>query len=327
MKIQLFHFTRIPGCNKTKKISEINKINYINYINEHKKFLPTLLLPYPFFLHHYQYLEETRTIRHRILVILIPCNNCNEHKIDPENCELILDSKNRVHGVSFKIKEKNPLETYYIVKNDLLGRIRRELVYKCRPILYYNKEKFFQTYEISKEFDLNYSSPFYYERSVWWHRSAPLQKTTYLSVFCPVPEKEIKLKFRNLHEHTTTVKYGWTMFCTCSKYDNDFSQWSICTTKKPNELTLVSCNKPNFNMYILNNNKVPMSLLNLSLSSLYQNNLNSALNLTKYVVPKTLSQQAPPCYLFHLSPFDLSIESHYDCRCYGYYISSHISDW
>jgi len=52
-------------------------------------------------------------------------------------------------------------------------------------------------------------------------------------------------------------------------------------------------------MYILNNNRVPMSLLNLNLSSLYQNKLNSVLNLTKYVVPKTLSQQAPPCYLFH----------------------------
>ena len=50
-------------------------------------------------------------------------------------------------------------------------------------------------------------------------------------------------------------------------------------------------------MYILNNNRVPMSLLNLNLSSLYQNKLNSA--HTKYVVPKTLSQQAPPCYLFH----------------------------
>ncbi len=82
------------------------------------------------------------------------------------------------------------------------------------------------------------------------------------------------------------------------------------------KITLVSCNKSNFNMYILNNNRVPMSLLNLNLSSLYQNKLNSA--HTKYVVPKTLSQQAPPCYLFHLSPFHLSIESH---------ISSHISDW
>jgi hypothetical protein len=62
-----------------------------------------------------------------------------------------------------------------------------------------------------------------------------------------------------------------------------------------------------------------MSLLNLGLSSLYQNKLNSALNLTKYVVPKTLSQQAPPCYLFHLSPFDLPTEESH--------ISSHISDW
>ncbi len=59
------------------------------------------------------------------------------------------------------------------------------------------------------------------------------------------------------------------------------------------KITLVSCNKSNFNMYILNNNRVPMSLLNLNLSSLYQNKLNAVLNLTTYVVPKTLSQQAP----------------------------------
>ena len=70
-----------------------------------------------------------------------------------------------------------------------------------------------------------------------------------------------------------------------------------------------------------------MSLLNLNLSSLYQNKLNSALNPTKHVVPKTLSKQTPPCYLFHLSPYDLSIENHDDCYCCGYYISSHISDW
>ncbi len=81
-------------------------------------------------------------------------------------------------------------------------------------------------------------------------------------------------------------------------------------------------------MYILNNNRVPMSLLNLGLSSLYQNKLNSGLNnLTKYVVPKTLSQQAPPCYLIHLNSYDLSMERHTHCFCSGYYISSHISDW
>jgi len=117
------------------------------------------------------------------------------------------------------------------------------------------------------------------------------------------------------------------MFSICSDDFMDLSQWSICTTHKPNEITLVSCNKPKFNMYILNNNREPMSLLNLSLSSLYQNKLNSALNLTNYAVPKTLSQQAPPCYLFHINSKDLSIEYHGRCNCCGYFISSHISNW
>ena len=316
MEIQLFHFTRIPGCIK------------INNLNKCRKFPPTSKFTFPFFLHHYQYLEETRPIRQKTLVILIPCNNCNEHKIDPENCEFILDSKNRINGISFKITERNKSETYYIVKNDFLKRVQFDLIYELEPFLYYDKDKFFQTYEISKEFDLNYTSlSFNYKRTFWWHQTTPFNTTKYLSIFCPVSEKEIQLIYRNLYEHTTTVKYGWTMFCICSKYYHDLSKWTICTTQKPNEIILVSCNKPNFNMYILNNNRVPMSLSNLSFSSMYQNKLNSALNLTKYIVPKTLSQQSPPCYLFHLSPFDLSIESHYDCHCYGYYISSHISDW
>ena len=311
-KIQLFHFTRTPGVVK------------INDIEKCEMFLPkqekrSLIF---YFLTHYQYLEETRQIRHKALVILIPCNNCNEHKVDPENCEFILDSENRIFGFSFKLTERKS-ETYYIVKNNFLESTK-EIWFEwlLRPFLYYNREKFFQTYEISKEFDFNYITPYNFKRPIFFRRSAPppSNKTAYLSIFCPVSYKEIQLSYKNKYEQTTTVKYGWTMFSICSKYYNDLSQWSICTTQKPNEITLVSCNKPNFTMYILNDNRVPMSLLNLGLSSLYQNKLNSALNLTKYVVPKTLSQQAPPCYLFHLSPFHLyfSIKSH---------ISSHISDW
>ena len=310
-KIQLFHFTRTPGVVK------------INDIEKCEMFLPkqekrSLIF---YFLTHYQYLEETRQIRHKALVILIPCNNCNEHKVDPENCEFILDSENRIFGFSFKLTERKS-ETYYIVKNNFLESTK-EIWFEwlLRPFLYYNREKFFQTYEISKEFDFNYIPPFNYRGPNFFRRSAPppSNKTAYLSIFCPVSYKEIQLSYRNKYEQTTTVKYGWTMFSICSKYYNDLSQWSICTTQKPNEITLVSCNKPNFTMYILNDNRVPMSLLNLGLSSLYQNKLNSALNLTKYVVPKTLSQQAPPCYLFHLSPFDLPTEESH--------ISSHISDW
>jgi hypothetical protein len=310
-KIQLFHFTRTPGVVK------------INDIEKCEMFLPkqekrSLIF---YFLTHYQYLEETRQIRHKALVILIPCNNCNEHKVDPENCEFILDSENRIFGFSFKLTERKS-ETYYIAKDNFLKSMKEIwLEWLLRPFLYYNREKFFQTYEISKEFDFNYITPYNFKRPIFFRRSAPppSNKTTYLSIFCPVSYKEIQLSYRNKYEQTTTVKYGWTMFSICSKYYNDLSQWSICTTQKPNEITLVSCNKPNFTMYILNDNRVPMSLLNLGLSSLYQNKLNSALNLTKYVVPKTLSQQAPPCYLFHLSPFDLPTEESH--------ISSHISDW
>jgi hypothetical protein len=254
-------------------------------------------------------------------VILIPCNNCNEHKVDPENCEFILDSENRIFGFSFKLTERKS-ETYYIAKDNFLKSMKEiRLEWLLRPFLYYNREKFFQTYEISKEFDFNYITPYNFKRPIFFRRSAPppSNKTAYLSIFCPVSYKEIQLSYKNKYEQTTTVKYGWTMFSICSYDYLDLSQWSICTTQKPNEITLVSCNKPNFTMYILNDNRVPMSLLNLGLSSLYQNKLNSALNLTKYVVPKTLSQQAPPCYLFHLSPFDLPTEESH--------ISSHISDW
>ncbi len=54
-------------------------------------------------------------------MILIPCNNCNEHKIDPENCEFILDSENRISGFSFKKTERKS-EIYYMVKNDFKRR-------------------------------------------------------------------------------------------------------------------------------------------------------------------------------------------------------------
>jgi len=141
MRIQLFHFTRIPGC---------NKIN----INQNKKYPPVLKRSgrdLEFYLHHYRYLEETREIRRKTVVVLIPCNNCNEHKVDPKNCELILDSTNRIYGISFKITQKTNKEKFYIIKNNFLLRMLSDFFYLWQPILYYNSEKFFQTYELVKK--------------------------------------------------------------------------------------------------------------------------------------------------------------------------------
>ena len=142
-----------------------------------------------------------------------------------------------------------------------------------------------------------------------------------------MPEKEINIIYQDAYIHTTTIKYGWTMYCICNFDYQCFSKWLISTNSKPNEILKVSCNKPNFNMYILNNENTPMSLLNLSLSSLYQNKLNFSLHISKYFLPKTLCQQAPPCYLFHISPFTLSNVSIAYSHCYDYHISYHIADW
>jgi len=125
MKIQLFHFTRIPGCSKSNKNKGKKWSQTSTWATYHQDL--------EFYLHHYQYLEEPRKIHRKTLVILILCNNCNEHKINPELCELILDSKNRVHGISFKIAKSDRTENYYIAKNDYLHLILRYFVYQWQP--------------------------------------------------------------------------------------------------------------------------------------------------------------------------------------------------
>jgi hypothetical protein len=275
------------------------------------------------FLHHYQYLEETRKIRRKTIVILFPCVNCNEHKIDPKHCELILDSNSHVQGIALKITEA--VETFYIVKNNLLSYVLHQEFYQHQPILYFNKEKFFQTYEINKEIDLNHTTYGYsYSKFVnqfWW---LPTLVTKFLSLFCPVSKIKINIIYKNTYMHTTTVKYGWTMFCICCSDYHLLSDWKIRTNIIPNKISKVSCDKPNFNMYILKK-QMPMSLLNLSLSSLHQNKLNFALIPSLSILPRTLCQQAPPCYIFHISPFELLKRS--DNFCYGLYKSFSICDW
>ena len=199
MEIQLFHLTRMPGRHK------------INDIERCKKFRPIGKLDFfYFFSTHYDYIEETRQIRHKSLVILILCNNCNGHKIDPENCEFILDSENRIFGISFKMPEIKSV-THYMVKNYLTLSIPWDFAENWQPFFWNNNEKFYQTYEISKEFDFNYITPFTYkQRPIGFHRSAPppsCESDVYLSIFCPVSEKEIQLSFKNKYEQTTTVNY------------------------------------------------------------------------------------------------------------------------
>jgi hypothetical protein len=319
--VQLVHFTRILGCKK--KIPECEKRNSRDFT---------------FYPNHYRYFGKVKEICYNTTVIVIPCNNCDkQHKIGPNECELILDSKNNVYAVSLRLKKN--MYNFFISDEIYLKSILTDSRILYNFILYYNKDKFFKTYvneeELSsgrlylfKKWVMDNNIPMNYGPSLH-----PLVKTTkYLSVFCPSPEKDVTIICNNdsefiCNEHgtlfyakvTTTVKYGWSMFCIC-EYQK-YPKWFICTTPL-NEILQVSCNKPHFQMYIINDKKIFTSLLNLSYSSLHQNNFNIVMNQTKSTVPTTLCQQAPPCYFYHL----LSTSS--SCRnSYSYYPSSHISDW
>ena len=100
-----------------------------------------------------------------------------------------------------KITERKSETYYYMVKNTFLESMKNICFeWRIEPFLYYNIEKFFQVYEISKQFDFNYITPFNYKRSIFFHQSAPPapRKTKTISVyFCPVSDKEIQLSFKN----------------------------------------------------------------------------------------------------------------------------------
>jgi hypothetical protein len=146
------------------------------------------------------------------------------------------------------------------------GNLCYIITIKWQPMLYYNNKRFFLTYEENKKIDLNYTIfGYWYNQWVWSQKvknricwQQPHNETTkYLSLLCPVPEKEIKLIYNNTYELTTTVKYGWTMFCICHTNYQQFSKWLICTNplRYENEILLISCDKPNFSMYMLYNKK------------------------------------------------------------------------
>ena len=307
------HFTRIPGCEKGNST-------------------------YRFAVQHYEYFGTFKIIPYGTEVIVVPCNNCNDHKINSKECELILESENNIHGISFKRNSKNA--DFFIDNETSLLSILNDYRINFNPTIF-NKEAFFRTCENE------YETPICPKLLQWKNEQKfidyelpPVKKITYLSLFCPVPEKSINIicnssdifrarygTFIDTKELAISVKYGWNNFHICSYYYQTNHEW-LMYTKPLNEILQVPCNKTNFKMYILNDKRTAPSLLDLSFSSLYQHNLNTALNTTNYILPTTLCQQAPPCYFYHLGPFAVSSNKcRYNCNIPLKRRSSHISDW
>ena len=315
MAVMLLHFTRIPGCKKE---------------NSHS---------YKFSSQHYEYFGTFKMLPYGTEVIAIPCNNCNEHhKIISKNCELIPKSKHKVYGISFK---KNSDTAIFFIENktSLFSILNNNCIDFHSTV--YNKESFFKT--CANEDNPN-SDP---KISLWkkkhkfiTYKLPPVIEITYLSLFCPVSEKNIKIichhsqdifrarygTFWQPKELLISVKYGWNIFYICHYQYRINYKWIIYTTPV-NEVLEILCNKPNFKMYILNAKNTPPSLLNLCFSNLNQHNLNAA--LASDDLPTTLYQQAPPCYFYHLRPFAVSTNKYtcHQCNTVLKHRSSHIADW
>jgi hypothetical protein len=153
------------------------------------------------------------------------------------------------------------------------------------------------------------------------------ETTQFLSIFCPVKEKNIKIicktsdyykaiygTYLDTNELSISVKYGWTIFHICQYHSLIFHNWNLYT-KPFNEILPIPCHKNHFKMFILYDKTIPPSLFNLCMSSLFQYQLNIVLKKNKYILPTTICQQAPPCHIYHINPFHIrSPHECYYCR-------------
>jgi hypothetical protein len=153
------------------------------------------------------------------------------------------------------------------------------------------------------------------------------ETTQFLSIFCPVKEKIIKIicktsdyykaiygTYLDTNELSISVKYGWTIFHICQYHSLIFHNWNLYT-KPFNEILPIPCHKNHFKMFILYDKTIPPSLFNLCMSSLFQYQLNIVLKKNKYILPTTICQQAPPCHIYHIDPFHVrSPHECYYCR-------------
>jgi hypothetical protein len=296
--VKVLHFTRIPGC--VKKV-----------------------IPYEWYPPHYTYYGENVVLnKEQKNVMVVLCNNCNpKHKSNLEECELMLDSHDKAIAVFIQLKRPQ-YSTYKIEEGDVLLSIIRDF-----RIQYLATRR--PTELIFRQ--LNTTNP-----------SSPVNNKKYFCIFSPSDNMTIKIS-RQPHDHIreitkrirdgdlvdlehsttlTTLKYGWNIFYVCDYWNPKWDWIFLCRAL----IVPVHCDKLYFKMFILYETAQLPSLLNLCLSSLLQHNLNTALDKRKYILPKTLCEQAPPCHFYHLSP-EVSSPNHCPNYCLKTLTSSFIYNW
>lgn len=282
----------MPGCEKNYSPLQLHNVNYMYYG--------------PLFMLDHQ-IER---------VIGVFCHNCNPHH-HIEHCELMLDSQNNIKAILIQIKYPSPKSFPLFLSNEddvqNLSLYRAELIFN--EILCSKKQYLTNTVNMSQ--------------TIFCSKS-------YYSIFSPVENKKLKIIYKiNKYdrpalgstfdrEFTSSLKYGWNIFYDCEYIQAD--EWTFYTDTFK-EIINVHCEKAQFEMFILYDQKTPPSLLNLCYSSLLQYNLNTALDTKKNILPRTLCERTPPCHFSHLTPIHVYPPN--DCinDCSKFNTSSFIFQW
>ena len=316
--MEIIHVTRIPGCTKVPSYWSISS-PYFMYYGKPVPPVPGAykkVPPFGWFTPHYEYFGETITLEEeQSEVVVVPCDNCNPcHTINPNHCKLTLDEKKNVVGILIKLK--GPTSSLVTIKEG----VNLIHILKDKRIEYLTR---------------SYPTANIFHKANLTRQLSPVNITKFYSIFCPDKSLYKRYKILKIYRQRTCTSerdyltkqeypfifepedqilrltYGWNIFYIChyvlSSYTWDFESCS--------ELLPVQCDKLNFKMFILHEKPEPPSLLQLCYSSLLQYNLTPALDKRQGSLPKTICEEAPPCYDYHLSPDQSPSNSCYP-NCY-----------
>lgn len=248
---------------------------------------------------HFKYYGKPFKINPQEHVLIVLCHNCHEnHTFDEVHCDLVYNHRKQVHSIHL-FNSTNKL--IWIDNHRTLMNI-----YLQWPLIIYGSGRYINENDFFTNVIRN-------EETV--------KRIKKICIFCPTASHPIKICCNEKHK-ITRIARGWTFFCLCQPYSHVMFEFCSLSTGK---LVPIKGLNPLVKYFIMYENYCPPSLLSLSLSSVVQHNLNTALDIKKNLVPRNICEQMPPCQQRHLTPYKLKP---FNFQCTGYGIeSSLISDW
>lgn len=254
---------------------------------------------FDFWPEHYRYYGKMFEIKPTSQLLIVLCDNCDKnHACNDENCKLIYNIDGRIHTVRLVNSDQN--KSIWIHCNQTIGTI-----YELYPEIIFGDGEL-----ISNNYLFNNVL----------HDIQADTTTRFICIFSPAKKPIINIQWNNeLSQILCELRRGWNFFCICRFFEGNNTFYFYPTSKYV--CLPVKNVRPYIQYYILYETIKPLSLYHLSLSSIVQNNLHTALK-------KNIShiyEKLPSCHRQHLLPFGRKYFNPI-CTGNGTY-SSHIWDW